>query len=101
MLSLLFHFHYVVIYLQFQVGLIIICLVVGVVACLEDKCGDVKGSDKMCGPFIEVAVMAVKEEDLGVELASSTGPTEGTHCLNPAIPIHITCRRVVDYPVTR
>ena len=54
----------------------------------------------MCGPIIEVAVMAVKEENLGVDHASSTGPTEQTHCLHPAIRVHISRRRVVDYPVT-
>ena len=52
MLSMTFHFCYAVISIQIQVGPIIICLVVGGVACLEDKWGDVVGSDKMCGPFI-------------------------------------------------
>ena len=55
----------------------------------------------MCGSIIEVDVMAAKEEDPWIEIASSTGPTEETHCLHPAIPVHITRRRVVDYPVTR
>ena len=50
----------------------------------------------MCGPIIEVAVMAAKEEVMGVDLASSTGPTEDTHCLHPDIPAHISRRRVVD-----
>ena len=90
MLSLPFQFFYSVISLQFQVGPTIIWLVVGGVACLEDKLGDVVRSDKMCGPIIEVAVMAVNEEDLGVDLASSTGPTEDTHCLHTAIPVHIS-----------
>ena len=36
-------------------------VVVGGVACLEDKWGDVVGLEKMCGPIIKVAVMAVKE----------------------------------------
>ena len=78
MLSLPFHFCYVVIYLPLHAGPVIIWLVVGGVACLEDKWGDVVVSEKMCGPFIEVAVMAVKEECLGVELASSTGNTKDT-----------------------
>ena len=56
----------------------------------------VMGLEKMCGPIIEVAVMAVKEEDLWIELAGSTGPTEETHCLHSAIPVHISRRRVVD-----
>ena len=43
----------------------------------------------MCGPIIEVDVMAVKEEDLGVDLDISIGPTENNHCLHPAIPVHI------------
>ena len=38
-LSLSFHFFYAVISLQLQVGPVIICLVVGGVACLEDKWG--------------------------------------------------------------
>ena len=66
MLSLPFHFCYAVIYLQLQVGPVIIWLVVGGVACLEDKWGDVVGSEKMCGPIIKVAVIAVKEEDLWI-----------------------------------
>ena len=53
------------------------------------------GLEKICGPLVEVAVMAVKEEDLGVELAISTGPTEDTHCLHPAIPIHMSRRSTV------
>ena len=53
------------------------------------------GSEKMCGPFIGVAVMAIKEEDLGVELASSTGSTEDTHSLHPDIHVHISQHRVV------
>ena len=89
MLSLPFHFFYAVISLQIQVGPVIICLVVGVVACLEDKLGDVVGSYKMCGRFTKVTVMDVKEEYLGVELSISTGPTEDTHCLHPEIPVHI------------
>ena len=67
-----------------------------VYSCLEDKWGDVVRSHNMCGPIIEVAVMAVKEEDLGVHLASSTGPTEDTNCLYPAIPVHISRRLIVD-----
>ena len=57
-------------------------------------------SENICGPIIEVDVVAVKEEDLGVDLARSTGPTEETHCIHPAIPVHITRRSVVEYPVT-
>ena len=90
MLYLPFHFCYAVIYLQLEVGPIIIWLVVGGVACLEDKLGDVVGSYKMCGRFTKVTVMDVKEEDLGVHIASSTGPTEETRCLHPAIPVHIS-----------
>ena len=60
MLSLPFHFCYAVISLQLEVGPIIICLVVGGVAFLEDKWGDVVESQNMCGPIIEVAVMSVK-----------------------------------------
>ena len=89
MLSLPFRFFYAVISLQLEVGPIIIWMVVCGVACLKDKWGDVVGSDNMRGPFIELEIMAVKEEDLGVELASSTGPIEETHFLCPAIPIHI------------
>ena len=59
-LSLPFHFFYAVKYLQLEVGIIIIWLVGGVVAGLEDKWKDVVGSEKMCGPIIEVAVMDVK-----------------------------------------
>ena len=90
MLSLPFHFFYAVISLQLQVGLVIIWMVVDGVVYLEDKWGDVVGLEKICGPLVEVAVMAVKEEDLGVELAISTGPIEDTHCLHPAIHIHIS-----------
>ena len=61
MLSLTFHFCYAVISLQLQVGPVIIGLVVGGVSCLADKWGDVVGSEKICGPIIKVAVMAVKE----------------------------------------
>ena len=60
MLSLRFQFFYAVISIQLEVGPIIIGLVVGGVAGLEDKWGDVVGSEKMCGPIIEVAVMDVK-----------------------------------------
>ena len=90
MLSLPFHSCYAIIYLQHAVGPIIVWLVIGEVACLEDIWGDVVGLQKMCGPIIKLAVMAVKEEDLGIHLASSTGPTEETHCLHPAIPFHIS-----------
>ena len=85
-----FHFCYAVISLQLQVGPVVIWMVLGGVACLEDKWGDVVGSQNMFGPIIEVAVMAIKEEDLGDDLASSTGPTEETHCLHPDIPVHIS-----------
>ena len=95
MLSLTFHFCYAVISIQLEVGPIIIRLVIGGVTCLQDKCGDVVGSQNMCGPIIEVAVMAVKEEDLGVHLSRSTGARKETHCLHPDIPIHISQRRTV------
>ena len=74
---------------------IIIWLVIGGVACLEDKWGDVVGLQNMCGPIIEVAVMSVKEEDLGVNLARSIGLTEETHCLYPSIPVNISRRSTV------
>ena len=61
MLSMPFHFFYDVISLQLEVGSIIIWLVIGGVACLEDKWGYVVRSQNMCGPIIEVAVMDVKE----------------------------------------
>ena len=96
MLSMTFHFFYAVISLQLEVGPIIIWLVVGGVACIEDKWGDVVGSQNIFGPIIKVVVMDVKEEDLGVDLASSTGPTEETSCLHPAIHFHIYRRRGVD-----
>ena len=51
--------------------------------------------EKMCGPITKVAVMAVKEEDMGVDIGSSTGPTEETYCLHPALSVHIPRRRVV------
>ena len=90
MLYLPFHFFRAVISLQLQVGPVIIWLIDGGVACLEDKWGDVVVSKKMCGPIIEVAFMAIKEEDLGGDIGSSTGPTEDTHCLRPSIPVHIS-----------
>ena len=75
LLSLPFHSCYAVIYLQRAVGPIIIWLVIGGVACLDDKWRDVGVSQNMCGPIIKMAVMAVKEEDPGVHLARSTVPT--------------------------
>ena len=75
-------------------------MVVGGVSGLEDKWGDVVGSEKMCGPNISVAVMDAKEEDLWIQLDSSTGHTEDTHFLHTAIPVYTYQRRVVDYPVT-
>ena len=36
-------------------------------------------SENIFGPITEVAVMDVKEEDLRVDLARSTDPTEETH----------------------
>ena len=68
----------------------------GGVAYLDDKLGDVVGLENIYGPIIKVAVMSVKEEDLGVDLASSTGPTEETRCLHLSIPVNISQRRVVD-----
>ena len=96
MLSLPFHFCYAIISLQIQVGPVIICLFVGEATCLEDKWGDLLGSEKTCGPIIELDVMAFKEEDLGVDLVFSKGPTKETHFLHPDIPSHISRRRVVD-----
>ena len=90
MLSLPFRFCYAVISLQLEVETIIIWLVIGGVTCLQDKWGDVVGLNNMCGPIIEVAVMAVKEEDLGVHLARSTCAIKENHCLHPSIPIHIS-----------
>ena len=75
MMSLPFQFFYSVLSLHLQVGTVIIWLVVGGVACLENKWGYVMVSENICGPIIEVDVMAVKEEDQWVDLASSTGPT--------------------------
>ena len=95
MLSLPFRFCYTVISLHNAVGPIIIWLVIGGVTCLQDKWGNVVGSKNMCGPITEVAVMAVKEEDLGVHLARYTGARKETHCLHPDIPIHIYRRRTV------
>ena len=60
-LSLPYHFCYAIISLQLEVGPIIIWMVVGGVASLEDKWGDVVGSDNMYGPIILVSVMAIKE----------------------------------------
>ena len=79
MLSMPFHFFYDVISLQLEVGSIIIWLVVGGVACLEDKWEDVVGLQNMCGPIIEVAVTDIKEEDLGFDIAIYTGTNEETH----------------------
>ena len=64
MLSLPFLFGYALLSLHQSVGTIIIWLVVGGVACLEDKWVDVVGLQNMCGPIIKVAVVAIKEEDL-------------------------------------
>ena len=96
MMSLPFKFCYDIIYLQLEVGPIIIGTVVGGVSGLEDKWGDVVGSEKTCGPIIEVDVMAIKGEDLWIELASSTGPTEENHCLHPGTPINTSWWYVVD-----
>ena len=96
MLSLPFYFCYAVISLQIQVGTVIIWLIVGVVTCIEDKWVDLVVLEKMGVPTTEVAVMAVKEYNLDVYLASSTCPTAETYCLHPAIPLHIARRRVVD-----
>ena len=96
MLSMPFHFFYAVISIQIQVGPVIICLVIIGVTCLEDKWRDVVGSEKICGPFIGVAIMAIKEEDLGCKLASYIVPTEETCFLHPDILVHISQRRVVE-----
>ena len=66
---------YAVISLQLEFGTIIICHVIGDTASLKHKCRDVVGSEKMCGPIIEVTSMAVKRENLLIELSSSTGST--------------------------
>ena len=95
-LSPSFHFCYDVISLQLQVGPVIIWLVVGGVTGLEDKLGDVVVSEKMFVPIVKVAVMAFKEEELGIEIDSSTGTTEDTHFLYPATPVHVSQRHVVD-----
>ena len=95
MLYLPFHSCYAVISLQHAVGTIIIWLVIGGFACLEDKWVDVVRLHNICDPIIKLAVMAVKEEDLGFHLAISTGPTEETHCLHSAIPVDISLRRTV------
>ena len=95
MISLPFHFCYATISLQLDVGPIIILLVVGGFAGLDNKWGDVVVSENMCGPIIKVNFMSVKEEDLQIELVSSIGPTKKTCCLYPAIPVHIYCLRVV------
>ena len=60
MIYLPFQFCYAVIYHQLEVGPIIVGMVVGGVAGLEDKWVDVVESENMCGPIIEVAVMAAK-----------------------------------------
>ena len=96
MLSMAFNFFYAVISFQIDVGLIIIWLVVGGVAGLEDKWGDIVVSEKMWGLIIKVDFMDVKEEDLLIEYDSSTGPTKDTHFLHTAIPVHIYRRLVVD-----
>ena len=95
MLSLPFRFCYAVISLQLEVGPIIIWLIIYGVTCLQDKWGDVVGLKNICGPIIKVAVIAVKEEDLGVHLARYTDARKETHCLHLDIPIHISRRRTV------
>ena len=75
-LSIPYQSCYSVIFLQLEVGPIIIGLVVDGVSSLEDKWRCVVGLDKMCVPIIEVDFMGIKEEDLWIELAGSTGPTE-------------------------
>ena len=85
-----FQFCYAVISLLLQVGPVIICLVFVGVACLENKWGYLVVSEKMCGPIIEVAFIAIKEEDLWVDLAIYTGLTEETHCLHLSIPVQIS-----------
>ena len=68
MMYLKFHFCYAVISFQLQVGPVIIWLVVGEVACLEDKWGDVAGSEKMCGPILEVGVWPSNKRTWGLIL---------------------------------
>ena len=90
MMSLTFNFCYAVISLQLEVGTIIICLVVGGISGFEDKLADLVVSKKMCGPIIKVSVTAVKEEDLWIQISSSTDTTEDTCCLHPFIPVHLS-----------
>ena len=71
-------------------------MVFGGVSVLVDKLGDVVGSENMCGPIIEMAVMDIKEEDLWIDLDISTGPNYKTHCLHPATPAHISQQSSVD-----
>ena len=52
MIYLSFQFFYAIISLQLEVGTIIIGLVIGGVAGLGDKWGDMVGSKNMCGPII-------------------------------------------------
>ena len=73
MLSLPFKFCFAVISLQIKVEPIIIWLFVGGVTRLEDKWDDVVVSENMCDLIIKISTMAVKEEDLLIELASSKG----------------------------
>ena len=54
------------------------------------------GLEKMCVPITEVDFMAVKKEELGLDLDRYTRPTKETHCIHPAIPVHIYQRRVVE-----
>ena len=54
------NFFYAVIYLQIEVGPISIGLDVGGVAGLEYQWGDVVELEKMCGPIIKMAVIAIK-----------------------------------------
>ena len=89
MMSLTFNFCYAVISLQLEVGTIIIFLVFGGISGLDDKWVDVVIAKKMCGPFIKLSVTAVKEEDLWIQISSSTDTTEDTCCLHPFIPVHI------------
>ena len=68
MLSLPFRFCHAVIYHQLEVGPIIIWLVIGGVTCLQDKWGDMVGLNNMCGPIIEVDVMASAVYQVAVTL---------------------------------
>ena len=87
--------------LQLEVWPIIIWLVISRVTSLEDEGFDVVGAEYMNGPVVKMAVMAIIEEDLWIELVFSKGSLEMHHCLHPTTPVHIPRWCIVDYPVFR